>query len=302
MGAMGASERTSQRAASIAPIESVTERVGVIGYRDGMAESASPGLGDLLGLFGGANPFASIGKTIEQFKRGVNDFLAGVETFKATMESLNGVTIRVNRLLDEVEEPVRALMPQVTRSIKTADAVIAQLSGPVERIAPGLSRLAETLGSPVFLNLPREIGGFIETLGDLAMRLQPLTQMAESAGSLFGLRPLSVLRGGQSRPQSPAPPATPPASAAPATQPANGPTPRGNAPSKDAADKVATSKKTAPTKSPARNATAPKKSPATKSPATKATSRQSPAAKKTATTKTATTNTATKKTAARASR
>lgn len=170
-----------------------------------MAESSTPGLGDLLALFGGVNPFASVGKTIDQFKRGVNDFLAGVETFKAAMESLNGVTNRVNRLLDDVEEPVRALMPQITRSIKTADAVISQLSGPAERIAPGLSRLAETLSSPGLLNLPREIASFIETIGDLAMRLQPLTQIAESAGSLFGLRPLAALRGGSSKPHEPAP-------------------------------------------------------------------------------------------------
>ena len=64
-----------------------------------------------MSLFGAANPFASITKTIDQFKRGVNDFLEGVETFNKTMESLNGVTVRVNRLLDEVEGPVQAMMP-----------------------------------------------------------------------------------------------------------------------------------------------------------------------------------------------
>jgi hypothetical protein len=233
-----------------------------------MAESSSPGLGDLLGLFGGANPFASIGKTIDQFKRGVNDFLAGVETFNATMESLNGVTVRVNRLLDDVEEPVRALMPQVTRSIKTADAVIAQLSGPVERIAPGLSRLAETLGSPVFINLPREIGGFIETLGDLATRLQPLTQMAESAGSLFGLRPLSALLGGSPKPQPQTTPAAPSASAAPTAHTATRSTPANKAPSNKAPSKKVTSK------------TTPAKTTATKKSAAKKTATKTTAARK----------------------
>jgi hypothetical protein len=223
-----------------------------------MAESSTPGLGDLLGLFGGANPFASIGKTIDQFKRGVNDFLAGVETFNATMESLNGVTVRVNRLLDEVEEPVRALMPQVTRSIKTADAVIAQLSGPVERIAPGLSRLAETLGSPVFLNLPREIGGFIETLGDLATRLQPLTQMAESAGSLFGLRPLSAILGGSSKSQAQASPASPPASGTQPASPASRSKPDGKAPSSKTSPKKAPPQKTRAKSTPAKKTAAKK--------------------------------------------
>ncbi|MCX6542519.1 MAG: hypothetical protein NTX77_13100 [Actinobacteria bacterium] len=217
-----------------------------------MAESSAPGLGDLLALFGGANPFASIGKTIDQFKRGVNDFLTGVETFNATMESLNGVTVRINRLLDDVEEPIQALMPQVTRSIKTADAVFSQLSVPVEKITPGLLRLADMLSSPGLINLPREIAGFVETLGDLATRLQPLTQMAESAGSLFGLRPLSVLRGGSTKAQ---PTQAPTAEPAPAAK---------KAPAKMPAATKALAKKPAAKKAPA------KKAPATKAPAKRA--------------------------------
>ena len=213
-------------------------------YRCVMAESSTPGLGDLLALFGGANPFASIGKTIDQFKRGVNDFLTGVETFNATMESLNGVTVRINRLLDDVEEPIQALMPQLTRSIKTADAVFSQLSVPVEKITPGLLRLADMLSSPGLINLPREIAGFVETLGDLAARLQPLTQMAESAGSLFGLRPLSVLRGGSTKAQPTQAPAAEPAPAAkkdPAKKPAGTKAPAKRAPAKKTSAKKAAS-------------------------------------------------------------
>jgi len=214
-----------------------------------MADNTVPGLGDLLALFGGANPFATIGKTIEQFKRGVNDFLGAVENFNKTMETMNEVATRVNRLVDDVEEPIRALMPQVTRSIKAADAIFVQLSGPVERVAPGLSRLAETLSSPVLANMPTDLGIFLETLGDLSRRLQPLTQLAESAGSMFGLRPLNVLRGGGGRPPAPAPaPAPPPPTpsvghAAPAAA-----APRKAAPKKGAAKKAAP-KKTAAKKS-----------------------------------------------------
>ena len=213
-------------------------------YRCAMAENSAPGLGDLLALFGGANPFASIGKTIDQFKRGVNDFLTGVETFNATMESINGVTVRINRLLDDVEEPIQALMPQLTRSIKTADAVFSQLSVPVEKITPGLLRLADMLSSPGLINLPREIAGFVETLGDLATRLQPLTQMAESAGSLFGLRPLSVLRGGSTKAQPTQAPAAEPAPAAkkdPAKKPAATKAPAKRAPAKKTSAKKAAS-------------------------------------------------------------
>ena len=173
-------------------------------YGDAMAESHSPGLSDVIALLGGANPLATIGKTIEPFRRGVNDFLATLENLNATMATLNDVATRVSRLLDDVEEPIRAFMPQVTRSIKAADAVINQISAPIDKVAPGLTRLADTLAAPVFVNMATDIASFIEGMGDLARRLQPLAQMAESAGSMFGLRPLGALLGGSGRPPQPA--------------------------------------------------------------------------------------------------
>ncbi|MCU1396345.1 MAG: hypothetical protein JWM34_4773 [Ilumatobacteraceae bacterium] len=193
-----------------------------------------PGLGDLLAMFGGSNPLASIGKTIEQFKRGVNDFLVAVENFNATMQTMNNVANRVSALLDEVEEPARVLLPQLTRSIKTADAMINQISGPIERVAPGISRLADTLGSTAFTTMPAELGNFVDTLGDVARRLQPLAQMAENAGSLFGLRnPFA------SATKPPAPPA-----------PVVAPAPLAKTPTakRPAAKKAAPAKKQAPAK------------------------------------------------------
>jgi ABC-type transporter Mla subunit MlaD len=126
------------------------------------------------------------------------------------MDQLNGVAQRVNSLLDTVEEPIQAFVPQITRTIRTADALVEQLSGPIERVAPGLGRLADTLSNPTLLAMPKDLGEFMETLADLARRLAPLGQLAESAGSMFGLRPLAVLRsGGGSRPTPPPPVAAP---------------------------------------------------------------------------------------------
>ncbi|MFN6120769.1 MAG: hypothetical protein ACK5CE_14230, partial [Actinomycetes bacterium] len=159
-----------------------------------MADPTAPGLGDLLGLLGGSNPLAGISKSIAQFQRGVNDFLSAVENFNQTMEQLNAITARVNRLLDDVEPPVRALMPQVTRTLLAADQLVEQMTAPIEKVAPGLSRLADTLQSPQLNQLPVDLGEFLSTIGDLARRLQPLGQLAESAGGLFGLRPFGALR------------------------------------------------------------------------------------------------------------
>ena len=190
---------------------------------------ASIGLGDLLALLGTNNPFTGVSKSIAQFQTGVNQFLESIERFNDTMDQLNQVARRVNGLLDTVEEPIQAFVPQVTRTIKTADALVEQLSGPVEKIAPVLAAM------------PTDLLAFMKVLDDVGRRLQPLGQLAESAGSVFGLRPLAALRAGGGRP-------TP----APAPEPA--PTPK----------KAATKKKTPAKKTPA------KKAPAKKSAAKKA--------------------------------
>ena len=79
-----------------------------------MAQNNPPGISDLLGLFGG-KPFSAITKSIGQFQRGVSDFLSAVENFNKTMEQMHAMADRVNGLLDTVEEPIKALVPQITR-------------------------------------------------------------------------------------------------------------------------------------------------------------------------------------------
>lgn len=185
-----------------------------------MSQSTPPGIGDLFGLLGGANPFGAISKSISQFQRGVSDFLSAVENFNKTMQQLHGVAVRINDLLDTVEEPVRAFVPQIARTIKAADAMVDQLSGPIERVAPGLSKLADVLATPTLTSLPAELSELMKVLADLAHRLQPLGQIAESAGSLFGLRALALRAGAtETAPSAPPPPAAAPAKPSPAKKP-----------------------------------------------------------------------------------
>ena len=192
---------------------------------------ASIGLGDLLALLGTNNPFTGVSKSITQFQTGVNQFLESIERFNDTMDQLNQVARRVNGLLDTVEEPIQAFVPQVTRTIKTADALVEQLSGPVEKIAPVLAAM------------PTDLLAFMKVLDDVGRRLQPLGQLAESAGSVFGLRPLAALRAGGGRP-------------APTPTPAPDPAP---APKKAAAKKKAPVKKAPVKKKSATKKAAPKR-------------------------------------------
>jgi outer membrane biosynthesis protein TonB len=148
------------------------------------------------------------------------------------------------------------------------------VSGPAMAVAPGLNRLAETLSTPAFAQLPSQISLFSDVLADVSRRLAPLTQMAESAGGLFG-----GFRLPGSRPATPAPVVTAeaPLAAEPVPEPEPEPvpvetaetvdeTPARKAPAKKAParKKAAAKKSTGKKKAPAKKAAAKKKATATK--------------------------------------
>src|SRR6187402_3128454 len=135
-----------------------------------------------------AAPIAAVIRSFDQLRRGADEMMKGLENFNATMANLNETAARVNRLLNDFEEPVRAMLPQLTRTVKLADEMAARLSTPIDDVIPGLSRLAMTLDSPVLRSLPTDLGQFMELVNDLGRRMSPLTQIAEQAGGLFGLR------------------------------------------------------------------------------------------------------------------
>ena len=204
-------------------------------------------LADLFTLF--AAPLSGTVRSIEQFRKGVDEFLKGVENFNRTMQNLNETSERINSLLTEVEQPIRAAIPQVTRTVKAADEMMQVISGPAMAVAPGLNRLAETLSTPAFAGLPAQIGNFSDVLDEVARRLAPLTHLAESAGGLFG---------GFRIPGSRPPTAVEPAAAEP---PAVERRPARKAPAKKTTAKKTTTSKTTASKNPAKKASA-KKAPA----------------------------------------
>jgi len=226
-----------------------------------MPDDRTDPLADLFTLF--ATPLSGTVRSIEQFRKGVDEFLKGVENFNKTMENLNETTERINALLADVEQPLRAAIPQVTRTVKAADEMMQVVSGPAMAVAPGLNRLAETLSTPAFAQLPNQIGAFSDVLAEVSKRLGPLTQLAESAGGLFG---------GFRMPGSRPAPYSPTINPEPAPEPETSrPTirttttvPAKKQPAKKTAAKKSTAKKTAAKKSTAKKSAA-KKRPAKKS-------------------------------------
>jgi len=106
------------------------------------------GFSDLLLLFGGTNPLGGVVRSVQQFQRGVDEFLGAIENLNRTLDELNGTASRVNSLLDTVEEPIKAFVPQITRTIKTTDRLVEQVSGPLEKALPAMAQLSEIVSSP----------------------------------------------------------------------------------------------------------------------------------------------------------
>lgn len=231
-----------------------------------MPQDRNDPLADLFTLF--ATPLAGTVRSLEQFRKGVDEFLKGVENFNRTMTNLNETSERINSLLADVEEPIRAAVPQVTRAVKAADDMMQVVSGPAMAVAPGLNRLAETLSNPAFMQLPSQIGQFSDLLGEVSHRLSPLTQLAESAGGLF-----AGFRVPGSRPAAPA--ASPPADttrtivAETKTVHTAPPPATERPPAKKTAAKTAAAKKRAAKKAPAKKRSPAKKRAAEKTTATK---------------------------------
>lgn len=142
-----------------------------------MADEARDPIADVINLL--AAPIAGGIRTIEQFRRGIDEMLRTIDNLNRTMENMNEAASRINRFMAEVEQPVMALIPQITRTVQAAEEITSLLEAPVRASAPNIERIATALSSPGFLALPTQIG-------DLMQRLAPLTQFAENAGGLFG--------------------------------------------------------------------------------------------------------------------
>jgi ABC-type transporter Mla subunit MlaD len=176
----------------------------------GPAGSARDPFENLISIVAG--PIAAVIRSFDQLRRGSDELLKGLENFNRTMQNLNATAERVNSLLNEFEEPVRTILPQVMRTVTLAEDLANRVSGPVDQVVPGLTRLATTLNSPVLTSLPTDLARFVDAINELMRRLSPLGQLAESATGLFGLRipgvprPVAPAAEPEPIPEPPAPP------------------------------------------------------------------------------------------------
>ena len=86
-------------------------------------------------------------------------------------------------------------MPQITKSAETASRMLATMREPVERVAPALTQLADTLNNPMMTDLPRRLSETMDVLSSIPRALSPLGQVADLAGGFFGTRGLGSFGG-----------------------------------------------------------------------------------------------------------
>lgn len=93
--------------------------------------SSSPldGLNDLVKSLGLDNPLATGAKAVDQARRSVEALIASLELFVASMDNINQVAARVNRLLDDIEGPLRQTIPHVSGALGALQKLSEATSG-----------------------------------------------------------------------------------------------------------------------------------------------------------------------------
>ena len=110
----------------------------------------------------------------------------------------------MNRLVDDLEMPMRALMPELEKSVARMQRLSAAMEGPLDRLLPSLEAAVGTFDRVALSQLPdsveearQQMQALIETFGDIPRRL---AQLSGRTG-LAALFPMSGL--GSSRPTRP---------------------------------------------------------------------------------------------------
>ena len=111
------------------------------------SQSTNQPMDDFFSFLNAINPLANGAKFVEQTKRTIHALIVSLELFGQSMDNINQVATRVNRLLDDVEEPLRKLMPQVATALGAA-AKLGDVANALNDLSKRLSPFAAFLPQP----------------------------------------------------------------------------------------------------------------------------------------------------------
>lgn len=102
---------------------------------------------DLFALLSEFNPVTTGAKAVDQAKRTVESLISAMELFVQSMDNMNQVASRVNRLLDDIEGPMRQVMPHVNGALGAVNK-LAEMSGALtdlsKRLGPLMAFMPQT--------------------------------------------------------------------------------------------------------------------------------------------------------------
>jgi hypothetical protein len=161
---------------------------------------------------------------------GVMETIATLQRAAVAVEQL---VSRMNRLVDDLEAPMRALTPELERSVARMQRLSAALEGPIDRLLPGLEAAVGTFDRVALSQLPETVE---EARQQMAALLELFSEVPRRLGLLGGRSGLGALlpRSREAKPVSS------PASAKPSTTKQGSPT----RPSKAASAKATSAKAT----------------------------------------------------------
>ena len=123
---------------------------------DASVGSGSPldGVNELIKSLGLDNPLATGAKAVDQARRSVDALIASMELFVQSMDNINQVAARVNRLLDDIEGPLRQTIPHVSGALSALQR-LSEATSALNDLARRLGPLGALFPSRSLLRSPR---------------------------------------------------------------------------------------------------------------------------------------------------
>ncbi len=146
---------------------------------------------DLASLFQGPGAVLSgvlgVADNARKTVGGVMETIASLQRAAVAVEQL---VTRMNRLVDDLEAPMRALTPELEKSVARMQRLSATLEGPIDRLLPGLESAVATFDRVALSQLP-------ETVDEARQQLQSLLELfgeiPRRLGQLGARNPLAAL-------------------------------------------------------------------------------------------------------------
>ena len=152
---------------------------------------------DLASLFQGPGAvLAGVLGVADNARKTVGGVMETIASLQRAAGAVEALVTRMNRLVDDLELPLRALTPEVEKAVARMQRVSTALEGPVDRLIPGLEAAVGAFDRVALSQLPETVDEArqqLQALLDLFSELPRRLGLLGNRGGLAGLLPLNLL-------------------------------------------------------------------------------------------------------------